>query len=72
MHSRYTVYRGGAPNARARQYNENTVRLQRSQYCIKKYLNCIAAAIHLVLWKKLSKISTCFRLDCIGTVIRFI
>ena len=56
MYSRYTVYHSGAPNASFRHHTVSTARSQYSQYRIKNRPDCIAALIHFILWKKMSKI----------------
>jgi hypothetical protein len=71
MYLRYTVYRGGTPNASTRHYTVSAARSQYSQYCIKIHLDCIAVAVHFILWKKMSKFSVRFRWNCIEGTIRF-
>jgi hypothetical protein len=57
MHPRYTVYRGGAPNASFSHHIVSAPRPRYSQYRIKIHLDCIVVVIHFILWKILLKLA---------------
>ena len=72
MYPQYTVYPGDTADTNVRQHPVSAAWPQHNRYRARINLDCIVTVIHLILWKKLSKIPVCFRLDCIRGAIRFV